>query len=187
MQRQPRRWLVVFVGLCLLPYVWYPQGLVVVRESLGAMSGRGVSSGSIYPLLVAMVGQTNVALLFVMAAWGLWLLWWARREPDPARYLFLGIAAAACLAPTLHPWYLLWLIPLFCFWRAPALITLSATAIFSYAVWPRYLIDGSWVFPMWSRLLEYAPVVICAIWSLRSCVWRSSFLLATKPTPLVRS
>ena len=69
-------------------------------------------------------------------------------------------AAAALLSPVLHPWYLLWLIPSFCFWRPAALVALTGTVVLAYTVWPGYLAGAGWLLPSWARVAEYAPVAI---------------------------
>ena len=87
---------------------------------------------------------------------------------------------AALLTPVLHPWYLLWLIPCLCVWRLPALMALTGTVVLAYTVWPGYLDGGPWRVPLWARALEYGPVALLGLWSVRRWWSLLSFPLATK-------
>ena len=151
------------------------------------MTVRFESNSSAYLLLAGLLHQPGAARLLVVVLWGGFVLWWARREADPIRYLLGAFGAAAVLSPVLHPWYLLWLVPCFCFWRHPALLALTGTVVLSYTVWPLFLAGGPWVVPVWARLIEYLPVVVCGLWGVGRCVWGSSFLPATKLPLSVRS
>ena len=69
--------------------------------------------------------------------------------------------------PYPHPWYLLWLLPFFCFWRIPSLVALSGTVVFAYAVWPGRLSGGALAMPTWALVAEYAPALALILWELR--------------------
>ncbi len=87
-------------------------------------------------------GATALALVVVLAVLALR----ARRRPDGLeRAIFLFTGWCLILAPTLHPWYLLWILPWMAVYPSPAWIALSATAALAY-------VPGG---P--PRLLEYAP------------------------------
>ena len=186
-RRQGRRWLAAFLGLSALLLAFHWGVVQALLESLSAMAARGVSNGSVYPLVVQFIGSWRVAPLVVIGCWAGFLVWWAAREADPVRYLFGAFAVAALLAPALHPWYLLWLIPCFCFWRVPAFLALTGTVVLCYTVWPKYLAVRAWELPVWARLLEYGPVLIFGMWEVRRCGWRSSFRPVTKPSLLAKS
>lgn len=161
-----KRALLVFLALAGLPLLLRPAAVGALVESLTAMSGRFESNASGYLLLTWLLGDASIARVAAVGLWVGLLLWWARRESDPIRYLFLGMTAAALLSPVLHPWYLVWIIPCLCFWPVPAVIALSATVVLAYTVWPGYLAQGRWQMPVWARALEYVPVVVLGLWSL---------------------
>jgi hypothetical protein len=186
-RRQARGWLVAFLALSALPLVLHWSSVEALLESLSVMRGRAASNASVYLAVMWLVGSSRIALLVVIGLWTGFLVWWAKREADPVRYLFGGLAVAALLSPALHPWYLVWLIPCFCFWRVGALLVLTGTGVLAYTVWPGYLADGRWLIPVWARLLEYAPVAILGLWEVGRCASRSSFLPATKPSLFARS
>lgn len=186
-RREARGWLGLFLVTASLPIVLRPTLLSALHESLSAVSGRIESNSSVFLVLVGLLGSVSAARLATVSLSLMFLLWWARREPDPARYLFGGLLVMAGLSPVVHPWYLLWLVPFFVLWRVPAVIAWTATVVLAYAVWPGYVAHGVWVLPWWARAAEYAPVVVLGVWGLRRCAWSSSFRLATKPRLLVKS
>lgn len=165
--RKPYRgWIGIFVLLAGLPFVLHPPAVTALVESLSAMSHRTTANGLIY-LALSTISHATIASVVIGVVWVACLLWWAKREHDLLRYCFGGLILSVMLAPTLHPWYLLWLLPFFCFWRIPALLVLSGTVVFTYTVWPGYLSGGAWTMPTWARMAQYGPVVVLALWELR--------------------
>jgi hypothetical protein len=183
LRRAPRRGLIVLVLLSLLPLVSRPTMISALFESLGHVATRFEANASLYLGLVWVTRNVVVARLLAFGLGIGFLAWWARRQADPIRYCLGVFAASSLLSPVLHPWYLVWLIPCFCFWRVPALLTLTGTVVLAYTVWPGYLSEGRWELPVWAHVVEYVPVVLLGGWEL----WRKrselglSFRLATKP------
>jgi len=186
-RRAARGWLVVFLLASALPFAAYPTAVTALFESLSAMTGRVESNASLYLLLVGLFRHAVLVRLIATGVWLVFLLWWARRQDDPIRYI-VGVAGVGVLvSPVLHPWYLLWLVPCFCFVRVPAFLALSGTVVLAYTVWPAYLAGGPWTMPLWARLAEYVPVFGLGMWGLGRCVWRSLSLPGTKPQPSATS
>lgn len=76
----------------------------------------------------------------------------------------LLFGALVCFAPTLHPWYLVWLVPAMVFYPQRAWLLLTGTVVFSYWVLGGYAVTGEWVEPKWVRWLEYAPFYALLAW-----------------------
>ena len=180
-------WLLVSLGLAAVPLLACFSCVTAVVESLSAMTARFESNASLYLLLAWLTGSAAAARYLAVGLGTAFALWWARRQADPTKYLLGTLAVAALLSPVLHPWYLVWLIPCFCFWRPPALVALTGTVVLAYTVWPGRLATGAWVLPVWAHALEYAPVLLLGLWELRRCAWPSSFRLATKPSLSAKS
>ncbi len=185
--RVPRRGLVALLLLSLLPLASRPTAISALFESLGDIATRFESNASLYLGLVWFTRSVFVARLLAVGLGVGFLVWWARREADPIRYCLGIFAASSLLSPVLHPWYLVWLIPCFCFWRVPALVALTGTVVLAYTVWPGYLSEGRWELPVWAHVLEYTPVVLLGLWEVWQCRLGLSSRLATKPAPLVTS
>lgn len=103
----------------------------------------------------------RLARALVLLAWlGLGVHAWRRRF-EPARaalWLFGGFLA---LTPTLHPWYLAWIVP----WLAlrPSLAWCALVAAAPLLYWPvaRWRLERVWEEPVW-----LAPVLAGTFWAL---------------------
>ncbi len=186
-RRQGRVALLAACALAAWPLICYPTVISALYESLSAMTMRFESNASVYLLLAWLAGDAGSARTVAAMLGAGFLLWWAWREPDPIRYLLGGFTAAVLLSPVLHPWYLLWIIPCFCFVRVPAIVALTGTVVLAYTVWPGRLADGRWMLPVWAHVLEYAPVAILGLWEVVRWLSRSFFLPATNPSLSARS
>jgi hypothetical protein len=94
------------------------------------------------------------------------LVWIALQSMSVEREVILGLGAILLLSPTLHPWYLLWILPFLTLWTSPAWIWLSLTIPLSYLALDRA--DGS--VPVWVLIVEYAPMVLLGLLAW----WRQS-------------
>jgi hypothetical protein len=88
----------------------------------------------------------------------------ARRTVDPLRGCFLMTGAALLLSPTLHPWYLLWILPWLCLYPSRPWILLSGLAVLAYSDLGGA--QGAGEGYPWARLAEYGPffAILLAEW-----------------------
>ena len=100
-----------------------------------------------YPVYLARL------LAFLAAAGLACLLAW--RKVDPIRGTFLVLAGALLLSPTVHPWYLLWVVPFLALRPNRAWILLTGLVPLSYLD-PGPLLNGAAAQP-WVRWVEYLP------------------------------
>ncbi|MDR4506547.1 MAG: hypothetical protein MRK01_17390 [Candidatus Scalindua sp.] len=86
-------------------------------------------------------------------------------------YVFIAIGTFLILAPTLHPWYLTWIIPFLCFNKNRAWLVLTGTVIcyyfmshelFSKMIW--YNDEWVWKEVHWLKLPEYLPFYVLLIY-----------------------
>lgn len=109
------------------------------------------------------------------AALGLFTLWTARRVARartalPAAALTV-LFAWLLLSPVVHPWYLLWLLPIsFATARLGFVVRVwSVTILLSYLTPARCLATGEWVQPVLEPLVEYGVLTIaCVVIVVRS-------------------
>lgn len=106
----------------------------------------------------------------LLAGCGLAMMRFLRNaSPERQALGFMGLLLA--FAPTVHPWYALWVLP----FAAPALsrpwLLFSGTVVFTYVVNFRSQVTGKWRELHWLRIPEYVPPValwICERWRGRS-------------------
>ena len=105
----------------------------------------------------------------MQAGWIVVCLWAAWRLRDPFRAALWVTAAFVVLTPTLHPWYLLWLLPFAVVTGSRAGYLITVTVLLSYVAKVGDLDYGVWEEMWFTRLLEYVPVAGVLIWdTLRS-------------------
>ena len=61
------------------------------------------------------------------------------------KYSYMSIGALLILAPTVHPWYLTWIVPFLCFFPNKAWLVLTGSVVFYYFM----------NYPLFSKLIEY--------------------------------
>jgi hypothetical protein len=100
------------------------------------------------------------ALLGVLLAAALAVIGWRVRDLEAATFASLG--ALLLVSPTLHPWYLLWVLPLAALRREPAFLFLSFAAPIAYAL--LYPIPG--LSKSLVLVLEYVPFTLLLVCTL---------------------
>ncbi len=86
-----------------------------------------------------------------------------RRVRETEAAVFASLAAVLLAAPTLQPWYLLWVLPFAARMREPAFLYLSFVVPLSYGL----LYPAGWL-PGWLvGTLEYGPFLALLLWTLR--------------------
>ena len=153
-----------------------------VTPGLGHYVRHWEFNGSLYPLLVALLGDPllvrALSACVVMGA-GWWMArrsegrqgraecrnrWGSGRSDDLVGYTMWMIQAMILLTPVLEPWYLLWLIPLFCVRFSWMWLVFSGSTLLSYTVLIRYVSAGIWQIPLWAKLVEYVPLYAWLLW-----------------------
>ena len=96
---------------------------------------------------------------------------------------FIIIAVLTLLSPTLHPWYVIWVIPFLCFFPNPAWILFSGLVFLSYSVLKEYHTTGVWQESLVIRLWEYVPFYALLFSGL---VWKTIKKLKAHPPEKAR-
>jgi hypothetical protein len=74
--------------------------------------------------------------------------------------VFTVMAAWTLLTPTLHPWYVVWIIPFLCIFPNAAWILFTGLVFISYDVLQDYHASGIWKESLKIRLWEYIPFYV---------------------------
>jgi hypothetical protein len=92
------------------------------------------------------------------------IVWTTVRSFDVERALFWILGAGILLSPTVHPWYVLWVLPLAALRASRPWILLSGLVFLAYRGIPLYLETGIWTDPPWVRLLIWVPTYLAFLW-----------------------
>ncbi len=98
------------------------------------------------PRVLRAVAKLVMAL--VLAAWTLYTV--TRRDLDPLQESLLLLGAVILLSPTVHPWYLLWILPLAAARLSWGWLLLCLTVSLAYC-------GGGEEVPWLLRCVEYVP------------------------------
>ena len=180
--RLPLLWLPVLVGLGYAAYGAAGAGMVDglriyllkwrFNDSLFTVIHQAVVAGGAAEGDMALMTARWISSLALVAI----SLWLSDRVADPLRAVFFIMGAYLLLTPTVHPWYLLWLLPFLPFFPHPAGLLFSWLVFLAYHVLDRYRSDGVWVEEPWVRWSEYGPVFFVLLLSL-ACSFRRRGLM----------
>lgn len=143
---------------------WRDAGWLV--EDAGVpLASLGAGKISARPLLLdaAFFGRLLAGALLAMVAVVI-----ARSRASPEGKVGAALAALWLLAPTVHPWYLTWLVPFAALSSSRALLFFAGTAPLLYQPVFAFAATGVWHEALWPRLLVMGALLIGAALDLRS-------------------
>jgi hypothetical protein len=94
------------------------------------------------------------AIFLAVIAWALW------RRASTLRLVEAAIGAFVLLTPALHPWYVLWMLPLVAAGGSWGWIVLAMLAPLGYRPLDVWLEGGPWRDRLWTRLLEHGLTLV---------------------------
>lgn len=136
------------------------QGLRTYAEHWSANSGAFVLVEAVAGGPVA--GRFAVAVLILgVAAFAAW------RRFSVARAMLWTFGAGLLLSPTVHPWYVLWILPVAALRGSRPFLLLSGLAFLGYWGLDGYQSTGVWHQPAWTRAAVWLPVWSLLAWDAR--------------------
>lgn len=124
------------------------------RWSFNPGPHRLISDLSGGPDAARWAGGAAVAGVVAWAAWKRWTL---------DRTLLWTIGAGLLVSPTLHPWYLLWMLPLAALRGSRGWILFTGTALLGYWHYDTFLATGAWPQPAWLSALTWGPPLLLLV------------------------
>ncbi len=148
---------VVFLSL-YLPYINAGKGIVGFLPAYFENSAEAFNLGlkayvlKLFPVANHMLVTFLFALVLLIAAA---VVWFKRKDTVSAlRFAYVLIGLHLVLASgSLHPWYLIWIIPILAIFPSPAWLYLSFAVSLSYLAYP----SGNYSVDEWVRNIEYLP------------------------------
>ena len=104
-----------------------------------------------------------------------------RYQGDPISGCFYATGLLLLLAPTVHFWYITWMIPFLVLHPSRSWIVLCLTISFSFMTHGIFYHTGNWEMPAWAYFMEWLPfylLLIFEIWFF----WKQS-LFSVEETP----
>jgi len=140
------------LGACewLDPTPWLKDGIDALKQWGPAALPWDWLYRHVWPPHLARATAAALALAWIAAVS-------LRKTIDPARETLLVLGGVLLLAPTLHPWYVLWVLPF-------AAALLSRGWLLLAALVPLAYLGGEGDVPWWVRCVEFAPALCLMVW-----------------------
>ena len=158
---------VISVGVLLLPAVYFIDSLEPLLRGLFAFGGTRSFNGLLYDCLLLGAGLSRsvcsgiVAVLFASIILWRWL--WRDRAPLECHLRWI-LGALIVLSPTVHFWYLAWILPFVCLRPSLPWVTFSLTGGVYFCVW----MNEPWGLALWQQYLFWGPFVMACVYELWS-------------------
>lgn len=156
---RPRAWIALPFTVLLVAWPYRDAGFGAFRGLL-AFGLRWRANDSLFDLLYQVTGSLDVSKAIAAGAFGgLVALLLLRRTP-PLRASFFALGAMILLGTTIHPWYLVWIVPYLAFYPNPAWLLLTGTVVLAYHAPFLTPFGEPWNEHLFFKLLEYVPFYI---------------------------
>ena len=163
--------LVAFTAVCAVLYLPFaaigsfggvgpfePVGPAALTEGLRTYARHWSANEGAFALIDAVVRDpvhartTATALVLAVVAWVTW-----RRFPVERALLWI-LGAGLLLSPTVHPWYVLWVLPMAALRGNRPFLLLGGLVFLGYWGLASYQAIGVWPQPGWNRAAIWVPV-----------------------------
>lgn len=151
----------------LLPALPYLESLPNLLQGILFFGGATAHNGSLHAVLSWALGSVTAASAvsgLILALWTALVLWRVQSLLRAAFYLLAGLLVCTSI---LHPWYLLWLLPLLTLFPSAAWLALTILVGAYYTAPLQALGGGPWAQPLWAWLFQWVPFTLLLLPDLR--------------------
>lgn len=158
--------IVIFAVIICAAYIPFLSAGEQLFYALGVYSKQWYFNAPIYDMLLWICNDNLLArkislFVFVILMMGMYLWHFRQKLVPDALYMyrisFFAIGIFLFLSPTLHPWYVCWIIPFLAIVPNRAWILFSGTVFLSYWVLKDYAASGVWKESPLVKAIEYMP------------------------------
>jgi hypothetical protein len=161
----------ISVGVLLLPALYFWDSLESLVQGLFAFGGTRSFNGLLYDTLLLGAGLPRAVcsgmVMIVFAAIILWRWLWHERAPLDSHLRWI-LGALIVLSPTVHFWYLAWILPFVCLRPSLPWVTFSLTAGVYFCVWINAAGERAWSLQGWQQCLFWGPFILACMYELWS-------------------
>ena len=117
-------------------------------------------NGSINHIFIDLFGNREAASKLSLAILGVVTAITALKSTDILKGSFIIFGALILLSPTIHYWYLSWVLPFIVFFPSLAWMALVMLSAFYFSAWVRFGNSGNWYQPIGYLWLQWIPFYI---------------------------
>jgi hypothetical protein len=151
-----RAWLALPITSVIVSFPYLDVGFEAF-QGFFSYGTRWRANDSLFALIYQATGSLDLSKAIVAGILAGWMGALIIRNVPPLRACYLAIGAILLFTTTVHPWYILWIVPYLCFYTNPAWLLLTGTIMLSYHA-PYLTPPGQpWSWHILFQLLEYGP------------------------------
>ncbi len=153
------RVLVAFAAAILLLHIPYASAGYRTFEGLFTYAASWHFNAGLFDILTWLL-SAQMAKLIAVAVVLFMVVGSVRNEWTLEKTVFWLTGTILILSPTVHPWYLLWMVPLVALRPNRAWLYLSGSVLLAYYGLAGFQAEGVWPEPWWIKLLIYGPFFV---------------------------
>ena len=161
------RAVVAFAAVCAVLYLPFAgAGVSALTGGLRTYARHWSANEGAFSLVLQLVGdpvRARAAVAVLVLAVAGYTAW--RRFPVERALLWV-LGAGLLLSPTVHPWYVLWVLPMAALRSHPPFLLAGGLAFLGYWGLASYEAAGVWPQPGWNRAAMWMPVWGLILWRL---------------------
>ena len=158
-RRRGHATLLAFVAVCAVFYLPFAGvGPTALTEGLRTYARHWTANEGAFAVIAAVVRdpvQARAAATALVLAVVAWVTW---RRYSVERALLWILGAGLLLSPTVHPWYVLWVLPMAALRGNRPFLLLGGLVFLGYWGLASYQATGVWPQPLWNRTAIWVPV-----------------------------
>ena len=151
----------------LIPSLFFRNHIDGFIEGLIHFGSQFSHNGSIHNLLKIGIGSTEIASFICVIILAVALVLIAIRVPSNLEAVALSLCILIVLSPTIHFWYLSWVLPFLFFMPSMAWLYLSFVMIFYFLTWHYKITMGFWHLPGSIQAVQWIPFFAIFLWQLK--------------------
>jgi rSAM/selenodomain-associated transferase 2 len=144
----------------ILPSLFFWNDLPNLMSGILHFGGTMSHNGSINHLFIDFFGTRETASRLSMALLALVVLVVSLRARDVLKGSFIIFGALILLSPTIHYWYLSWVLPFVVIFPALPWLVLFALSGFYFIAWVKFGKTGEWYQPIGYLRLQWIPFYV---------------------------
>jgi hypothetical protein len=157
----------ISIAMLLLPALFFWESLPALFAGLFEFGGTRSFNGPIYDLLLRGLelprSICSGLVMLVLAAVVLWRWFWRERAPVDAHIRWI-LGSLIVLSPTVHFWYLAWILPFVCLRPSLPWLTFSLTGGVYFYVW----MNPDWGLSVPQQVVFWGPFFVALLYELWS-------------------
>ena len=156
-----------FILALSLPLLGFWRELDGVLQALFLFGSSRSFNGPSYQLLEWLFGDASRSFANILTMLLYTMVWIRALQYALARDLIASLlwslGGLVLLSPTVHFWYIAWILPFVCLRPSSFWLTLSLSGALYFLVWQNQTELGVWALPTWARWLFWLPPILSVL------------------------